>query len=425
MTVLTRTAGFQRGRRVLGLLLALCLTAGILAPGAVEAAALPAFSLSGSETVDQMMKRLNAATPDFRAGYLTTGQPATAANVEAMVRKAASDFGAGKTWNSGPKYSYTASEVWRYHYGSWSGSFSFAFAMLDYLFGEDGPVTKHTDFDKVKTGDAVWVRDQPVNSRGYAVVVVSGPDSRGYYQVVNAGEDGKVQAPHALQLGHSRGSSWSDSFYQYSMVFSRYDSAGKDPETPEEPSFPDVKPGSWAYPYVERAVKEGWVDGLPDGTFNPEGVIHYSEFAKLLAAALVPRTAAGEKTDRPWYARYVNAASLWGLWAGTAMAETGSDVDREVSRYEMAQFLYNAAGRSLKCEVPSAAECRNAGAKIPDWADIPERYRTAVGGCTLLGLLSGVDSRGTFSGAGTVTREQAAKLICSVSDIIGCLETGV
>ena len=49
-------------------------------------------------------------------------------------------------------------------------------------------------------------------------------------------------------------------------------------------SFSDIQ-GHWAQKEIEAAVREGWVDGYPDGTFRPEATITQAEFTKMLLAA--------------------------------------------------------------------------------------------------------------------------------------------
>ena len=40
--------------------------------------------------------------------------------------------------------------------------------------------------------------------------------------------------------------------------------------------------GHWAQEEIQRAMDAGWIDGYPDGTFQPEQTITRAEFTKLL-----------------------------------------------------------------------------------------------------------------------------------------------
>ena len=53
----------------------------------------------------------------------------------------------------------------------------------------------------------------------------------------------------------------------------------------EEGSFSDVD-GHWAQAEIEQAVAAGWVDGYPDGRFQPEKSITRAEFTKMLLDAI-------------------------------------------------------------------------------------------------------------------------------------------
>ena len=44
--------------------------------------------------------------------------------------------------------------------------------------------------------------------------------------------------------------------------------------------------GHWAQKEIQEAVAAGWVDGYPDGSFQPEKTITRAEFTKLLLDAI-------------------------------------------------------------------------------------------------------------------------------------------
>lgn len=47
------------------------------------------------------------------------------------------------------------------------------------------------------------------------------------------------------------------------------------------PSLPDIK-GHWAEASIRKAVESGWVDGYPNGSFQPEKTITRAEFTNML-----------------------------------------------------------------------------------------------------------------------------------------------
>lgn len=54
-------------------------------------------------------------------------------------------------------------------------------------------------------------------------------------------------------------------------------------EKQETSMFSDVTESDWFYEYVMAAQEAGYVDGYPDGTFKPNGLITRQEFCKMLA----------------------------------------------------------------------------------------------------------------------------------------------
>ena len=47
-------------------------------------------------------------------------------------------------------------------------------------------------------------------------------------------------------------------------------------------AFPDIAENHWAYASVEKLVSVGTINGMPDGSFNPTGVVSRGEFVKML-----------------------------------------------------------------------------------------------------------------------------------------------
>lgn len=73
--------------------------------------------------------------------------------------------------------------------------------------------------------------------------------------------------------------------------------------------FSDVAGTHWASGFIALAKNAGIVNGYPDGTFKPEGLVTYAEMAKMLveAAGLSPVAGLG------WPSNYVSAAQTAGM----------------------------------------------------------------------------------------------------------------
>lgn len=204
----------------------------------------------------------------------------------------------------------------------------------------------------------------------------------------------------------------------------------------EAPAFSDVPEDHWAYSYVQRAALAGVVNGTSGGQFSPDKPLTLAEFT-----AMVLRGVYGEEPEHTgagqWYSAYTTAADALGLYEGTDVAERfagsgeadydaflHSGIDWEATRYTMAVMMYRAAVSGsaglpyTEEEIQSARDWAERGAEVAigDWVLIPAQYRESVTFCFRCGLLEGMDSLGSFNGEDTVTRAQAAAVLCRVLD---------
>ncbi len=78
-------------------------------------------------------------------------------------------------------------------------------------------------------------------------------------------------------------------------------------------TFPDVPPSHWALNYISITAAKGYVTGMPDGSFNPNGEISGAELATMMVKALPAdqQTKIGEGSF--WYSGYVECAQQYGL----------------------------------------------------------------------------------------------------------------
>jgi len=83
----------------------------------------------------------------------------------------------------------------------------------------------------------------------------------------------------------------------------------------QQTDFPDVEPGYWAQPFIQRLAQENILSGYPDGTFRPEQAVDRDEFAALIRQAY-------NKTEQ----RQIPSGSVFrdvprGYWAAPAIEE--------------------------------------------------------------------------------------------------------
>ncbi len=77
--------------------------------------------------------------------------------------------------------------------------------------------------------------------------------------------------------------------------------------------FPDVPGNHWAQKYISISVDKGYVNGMPDGSFNPNGQIKGAELATMIVRAL-PEEEKNKMVEGPeWYSGYVSLAEENGL----------------------------------------------------------------------------------------------------------------
>lgn len=175
--------------------------------------------------------------------------------------------------------------------------------------------------------------------------------------------------------------------------------------------FTDVPTDHWAFEAICQAQEEDIITGMGDGTYLPDDVLTSAQFASIVTRAFCWHGLDMSLTD-PWYAPYRKAAEDAGL-----MEDVGvEDWDSAMTRYQMAQLLYNLTlGKGITAA--GAAALPQPG----DLDRIPGRYKDAVLSAYRLGLLSGMED-GSFAGDQSLTRAQAAVICGKLEDALLALQ---
>lgn len=186
------------------------------------------------------------------------------------------------------------------------------------------------------------------------------------------------------------------------------------------PTFKDVPETHWAYSYVERAASDGIIKGMTPDTFSPAAQVTSAQFFAMVQRVCMPGDSIVIRGE-PWYMEYWRLASseFHNLIEGTNI--TLENFNSAISRYDMAQALYNynkrARGdfisgyRTLYGITPAKSS------QIKDYNSIPEKYRTAVLWAYGAGALKG-DEKGNFNGSNVMNRAEAATVMVRMEDII-------
>ena len=179
------------------------------------------------------------------------------------------------------------------------------------------------------------------------------------------------------------------------------------------PTFTDVSSDKWYYTWVTKAAQQGWVSGVGDGRFDPEGSVTFAQFALMLDRALYPDDIDSQPAGAQWWTAACEVAAKHGLFPITDMAirdNWPAVANTPIEREQMAQMMYNAlVDKGIK--LPSYEEYSAAAKRIADIADV-DNY-VAVTTCYTIGLLNGNDS-GNFAPRAPMTRAQACVVLCNI-----------
>ena len=176
-------------------------------------------------------------------------------------------------------------------------------------------------------------------------------------------------------------------------------------------AFTDVPDSHWASDYIQQAYENGWVNGVSQSRYAPSDTLTRAQFLKMMATAFYPSELedATAPNSSPWYAPCWTVAQANGLDAGTSMSRL-SDLPSKINRYDMAQVIVNVAESKNV-----ALDASSQDSAISDWNSIPQNYRDAVSAAYALGILNG--KNGQFAGQDTMTRAEAAAVLCRMNDV--------
>jgi len=188
----------------------------------------------------------------------------------------------------------------------------------------------------------------------------------------------------------------------------------------ETPTFTDVSKSFWGYVSIEKAAENKWISGNPDGTFAPNANVTYAQFCVMLVSAFFPEQLASYTgPSSPWYAPSCTIAAQNDLLLGTRVEQTPTlegAVSQPMSRYEMALVVSDTLYK-INAKIPTPQEQADQMDKTSDYWDIHKQYRNAVLLVKATGVLSGMDSAGTFGGSGNLSRAQAAVVLGKLNDL--------
>ncbi|MBR5228365.1 MAG: S-layer homology domain-containing protein [Firmicutes bacterium] len=185
--------------------------------------------------------------------------------------------------------------------------------------------------------------------------------------------------------------------------------------------FSDVKESDWYYPYVMELYERGGVNGMGDGTFNPNGTVTAAEFMAIAARLVTPQyinmSSASEGWAFPYYDALVKAKIVSPYQYKRSM-NTYIDMsnyleypglNRKMIRNMMAEMLYDMADYrnedmsilpNIENNIPDSGKC----GKEALWA-----YSA--------GILTG-KTGGYFEPSGYMTRAEMCTVFCRLMNYV-------
>jgi hypothetical protein len=179
--------------------------------------------------------------------------------------------------------------------------------------------------------------------------------------------------------------------------------------------FSDVPRSYWGYETIMRMAEEGIFKGTTEAVggvakFSPEDEMTRAEFITASLRATFPEDAAEIGNDsKVWWRKYYYYALENDILIRGELDD--GQLDKPMTREEMAMIMVRcveANGEKLSQRIKWN--------QIPDYSTIDNYFKYYVRDCYSYGLLCGVDDDGTFDPKVTLTRAEAATVICRLID---------
>lgn len=184
-------------------------------------------------------------------------------------------------------------------------------------------------------------------------------------------------------------------------------------------TFQDVPRNHWAYGVIDRAYQDGAIGGMTFNettgvrTYEPEGKITLAQFSNILARSFYADELKNSTATGAWYAAPKEVLHSHHLYENVYSV---LNFDWNLTRCDMAVMMANLL-KDKGVVMPSENELAAAEKSIPDFNTIKASTdKEAVRIVVALGLIGGMDDKGTFKGSDTMTRAQAAAIYGRLKD---------
>ena len=188
-----------------------------------------------------------------------------------------------------------------------------------------------------------------------------------------------------------------------------------------KPHFTDVPTTHWAYANIERAYSDGVMAGTGGnaakytGVFSPSGTLTEAQFVTILTRGFFHTELEAAKksigSNAKWYAAAEKVAEDEHL-----LTFVQGKMDKPITRYDMAAIIANVMDAKEFAGRPDFNTVQATFSKIADINSIPDSYQTSVAAVFAMGIITGTDAKGTFSGNSYMNRAQAAVVYGRMKD---------
>nr|QGT51240.1 hypothetical protein Firmicute1046_3160 [uncultured Firmicutes bacterium] len=166
--------------------------------------------------------------------------------------------------------------------------------------------------------------------------------------------------------------------------------------------FPDVTPDDWYYATVTEMTANGYLNGYPDGSFQPDTAITAAEYVSVIARVCGMEKSATQNSH--WAGGLLQTALNSGWYDWDEIPPTAETYDQPIARQLAVKVI-------MKAFAPDArGDYNTESAKIADFGTLNGRYYEPVLAAYAKGIATG-DENGNFNPNVPLTRAEACALI--------------
>lgn len=168
-------------------------------------------------------------------------------------------------------------------------------------------------------------------------------------------------------------------------------------------NFSDIS-GHWAESYITDLTSKGIINGYPDGTYKPDGILTCGEFFKLIVVASLPDADLSyvETGISHWAGVYAQVLINFEIIEPSYMID--DNLDAPITRMEVVNIL-------SQCDIIFRKHTQmSKKIEFTDIADISNFDKTLLAHAVASGIING-DPEGTFRPNDNLKRSEVAKIL--------------